>query len=138
MKHFFAISFFVLVLPMVAFAQDEPFVTAIGEGERFTIETKEKNTAASKGLKIEKKLTTRLPNGYRAVVSASQKEDIYSLQKEYGALIELLKLRIELLETELNTKIDSVLDDTQKKTLRADGSLVSEKKKATKKTEPKQ
>lgn len=129
------------VASVAAFAQTEqrePNVPATatvqpadGAGERLTVEEEAKDAPASKGLKLETKITTRLPNGYRTVVSASQKEEIYALQKSYGELIGLLKLRIELLESELDNKVDALLDDTQKKTLRQNGQLQSEKKKKT-------
>lgn len=134
MKRFLMFGSLVLALTTAVAAQEVPSAVAVPNGDgRLAVETLEKGAAVSKGLKVEKKLTTRLPNGYRTVVSTSQKEDIYALQKEYGELIELLKLRIALLESELHGKIDSLLDEDQKKTLREKGSLISEKKKVAKK-----
>lgn len=147
MKQLLTICSFVLVLSVIAVAQEQPVnpsqvnpspaVAAVGStaatGGRFDVEKGEKDAAVSKGLKVEKKISGRLPNGYKSVVSASQKEDIYQLQKDYFELIELLKVRIELLEKELDAKVDALLDDNQKKTLRNNGQLRSEKKPAVKK-----
>jgi len=81
--------------------------------ERLTIETKDKDGQANKGLKLEKEIKPRLPNGFTPVVDAAQKEKIYKIQTDYNVLIAMLELRIELLKKERNAKIDAVLTPAQ-------------------------
>lgn len=59
----------------------------------------------------------RLPAYYRssAKVSDEQREQIYELQRKYIPLLNYLKKRVELLKTELDEKIESVLTEEQRK-----------------------
>jgi hypothetical protein len=65
---------------------------------------------------------------------------MYSIQKEYFELIELLKIRIELLELESARQIDALLDHEQvQKIKETNDALESEKllqKKSKNKTKP--
>lgn len=81
--------------------------------ERLTIETKAKEEPAYEGLKLEREIRPRLPNGFRYLVDRSQQEKIYDIQREYNEIIALLELRIELLKKERDTKIDAVLTPSQ-------------------------
>jgi hypothetical protein len=141
MKQFVLVCSLVLSFSLVALAQEKAENPAAekpaAESERFTLEKAEKDAAVSKGLTVDKEISGRLPAGYKNVVSASQKEEIYKVQKAYLELIELLEVRVQLLKNELDQKVDSVLDAEQKETLRKEGKLQSEKKKTTrgKKTE---
>ncbi len=81
-----------------------------------------------KDVTIEKKITGRLPNGYGKIVTSAQKDDIYKIQIEYNELIELLKLRIALLEQERNRRVDAILTPEQvEKVRQTRGVLESEK-----------
>lgn len=111
---FFAVSF------AIAIAQDEPTPTTATGEERIVIETKEKDSPANKGLKLEKEYRPRLPNGFGPTgvnVDAAQRDSIYKILTEYRELIDMLKLRVELLEKERDAKIDAVLTPTQQQRL---------------------
>ncbi len=96
--------------------------------ERLPLEKAELGRPTMKDLDHGKKLTGRLPNGYRNVVTSSQRDQIYAIQKEYTNLIELLKLRIKLMEMERDQKIDALLTKEQAAMIRKDlGVLESEK-----------
>jgi hypothetical protein len=130
-----------ILFAVIATAQETPApsdVAAKPVGTRLKLEKAEQQSPVMNGLKIEKKLTGRLPNGYRNIVSSKQRDDIYSIQKEYNELIELLKLRIELLEQESAQQIDALLDaDQVQKIKAANGTLESEKILQKNKTKPK-
>ena len=81
--------------------------------ERLTVETKEKASPAMRGLKPAREFQGRLPNGFRPIVNATQRDQIYKLQEEYYELITLLELRVELLKQERDAKIDAVLTPAQ-------------------------
>ena len=81
--------------------------------ERLVIETKDKDGPANKGLKLEKEPSPRLPNGFGPLVDGTQKEQIYSIQREYNGLIAMLKLRVALLEDERDDKVHAVLKPSQ-------------------------
>ncbi|MDR0705089.1 MAG: hypothetical protein LBF88_08880 [Planctomycetaceae bacterium] len=120
-----------LLFAVIATAQETSVpsdVAAKPVGTRLKLEKAEQERPVMNGLKNEKKLTGRLPNGYRNIVSNKQRDDIYSIQKEYNELIELLKLRIELLEQESAQQVDALLDaDQVQKIKAANGALESEK-----------
>jgi hypothetical protein len=98
----------------VAFAQEDGTSTSTpASDERLTLEQKESESPAAKGLSLDKEVKPRLPNGFGGVVDASQKEAIYKIQKDYNTLIALLKLRVELLEKERNAKVEAVLTPEQ-------------------------
>ena len=82
--------------------------------DRLAVERIDKDREVYKGLTVDKKFTKRLPTGYREIVSNSQREEIYKIQQEYFETIELLKARIELLESERNLKIANLLNDEQR------------------------
>ncbi|MDR0328464.1 MAG: hypothetical protein LBI05_09240 [Planctomycetaceae bacterium] len=103
--------FAVLALSLEAAVAQE--TDTMPKDERVVIETKDKDGLASKGLKLEKEVKPRLPNGFAPVVDAAQKEKIYSFQREYNTLIAMLELRIELLKKERDAKIESTLTPTQ-------------------------
>ena len=130
-----------LFFAVIATAQEIPATSDVAAqpvGTRLKLEKAEQGSPVMNGLKIEKKLTGRLPNGYRNIVSNKQRDDMYSIQKEYNELIELLKLRIELLELEAAQQIDALLDaDQVQKIKTANGSLESEKILQKNKTKPK-
>ena len=83
------------------------------EGERLPLEKAQMESPVMKDITIEKKITGRLPNGYANVVTNAQRDDIYKIQKEYAEVIERLKLRIQMLESERNKKIDALLTEEQ-------------------------
>jgi len=87
--------------------------------ERVVIEMKDKEGPANAGLKLEKEIRPRLPNGFGPVVSPTQKEEIYSIQRDYNPLIAMLELRINLLKMERDAKIESVLNPNQLERVRA-------------------
>jgi hypothetical protein len=96
------------------------FISAVAQetdgtlsSERLVIETKDKDGPANKGLKLEKEPAPRLPNGFGPLVDGTQKEQIYSIQREYNGLIAMLKLRVALLEDERDDKVHAVLKPSQ-------------------------
>ncbi|MCL2744404.1 MAG: hypothetical protein FWE67_11190 [Planctomycetaceae bacterium] len=96
-------------------------------GERFAIEKADIGTPANKDIKIEK-IGRRLPNGYKDIVSDEQRNEIYKIQQEYGAVILRLQKRLALLEMERDLKIDQLLSDEQIKNLKdAKGTPVFER-----------
>ncbi|MDR0337612.1 MAG: hypothetical protein LBI18_11035 [Planctomycetaceae bacterium] len=108
-------------------------------GERFQLEKAELERPIAKGLTIEKKLSGRLPNGYRNIVTEKQKSEMYAIQKNYAELIELLKIRIALLEQECDQQLDALLTSDQVQKIRqTNGFLASEKQWQKKETTSKQ
>lgn len=106
--------------------------------ERLQLEKAELERPVTKGLIIEKKLSSRLPNGYRNIVTEKQRNDIYALQKDYAEIIELLKIRITLLERECDQQVDALLTSDQVSKIRqTNGILESEKHLLKKDTPPK-
>ena len=104
------------------------FCLSVTAQDRLTVENAEKDRDVAKGLAIGKEFTGRLPNGYRGVVSNSQREEIYKIQQEYFDVIELLKVRIELLEAERSQKIDGLLTGDQRMRIKTIlGNLESER-----------
>ena len=102
-------------------------LSATGQN-RLTIEKADKDRDVSEGLVIGKEFAGRLPNGYRDVVSNSQREEIYKIQQEYFDVTELLKVRIELLEAEKSAKIDGLLTGEQRTRIKTIlGNLESER-----------
>ena len=87
--------------------------------ERLAIEMKDKNGLTNTGLKLEKEVRPRLPNGFGPVVNPNQKEEIYSIQGEYNPLIAMLELRISLLKKERDAKIEAVLTPSQLEKIRS-------------------
>jgi len=87
-------------------------VPAVQE-ERLAIETKDKETPAMKGLKLERALRRAVPTGYGPIVNAVQREEIYRIQADYFEVIALLELRLELLRQERDAKIEGVLTPAQ-------------------------
>ncbi|MDR0337193.1 MAG: hypothetical protein LBI18_08900 [Planctomycetaceae bacterium] len=105
---------------------------------RLQLEKAEQGTPVTNGLNINKKITGRLPNGYRNVVTNQQRDEMYSIQKEYFELIELLKIRIELLEQESAQQVDALLTPDQVQKIKdANGALESEKLSQKNKPKPK-
>ncbi|MDR2115287.1 MAG: hypothetical protein LBP87_02790 [Planctomycetaceae bacterium] len=132
----FCVLFSVLVTAQEAPVSSE--VAAKPLNTRLQLEKAERESQAMNGLKVEKKLTGRLPNGYRTIVTNKQRDEMYSIQKEYAELIELLKIRIELLEQESAKQIDALLEPDQvQKIKEANGNLESEKLLQKNKTKPK-
>ncbi len=84
------------------------------KSDRLSVERADKDRDVYKGLTVGKKFTGRLPTGYKEVVSNSQREEIYKLQQEYFETLELLKARMELLESERNLKMDGLLTGDQR------------------------
>jgi len=81
--------------------------------ERLTIETRDKETPAMRGLKLERTFRRAVPRGYGSVVDATQREQIYKIQEEYFEAIALLELRAELLKKERDAKIEGLLTPNQ-------------------------
>ena len=98
-------------------AQDETPIAA--DPERFQLEIDDLERPVMITIKLEKEVEPRLPNGYRSLVSDTQKEEIYKIQKDYNEIIERLKARIRHLETERNRKIEGVLAPDQVRKIRA-------------------
>ncbi|MDR3197033.1 MAG: hypothetical protein LBU34_04100 [Planctomycetaceae bacterium] len=142
-KNLFLVSmvFCVLFSAIVITAQETPAPSDSAvkpANTRLQLEKAELGNPAMNGLKVEKKLTGRLPNGYRNIVTNKQRDDIYSIQKEYAELIELLKIRIELLEQEKAQQVDALLTSDQvQKIKEANGALESEKLLQKSKVKPK-
>ena len=90
------------------------FCLSVVAQDRLAIEQADKERDVYKNLVVGKKFTRRLPNGYGPVVSNSQREEIYKTQQDYFETIELLKVRIEMLEAERNLKIDGLLTGEQR------------------------
>ena len=96
--------------------------------DRLAMEQADKDRDVYKGLTVSREFTGRLPNGYREVVSNSQREEIYKIQREYFNMIELLRLRIDQLESERANKIDGLLTGDQRTRIRTIlGNLESER-----------
>jgi len=89
--------------------------------DRFTVETKVSEAPAVKeavkGLKLEQDFRRRLPNGFGPLVNATQRDQIYKIQEEYFEVVEMLKLRVKLLEEERDAKVDAVLTAEQQQRL---------------------
>ena len=81
--------------------------------ERVVIETKDKEGPANAGLKLEREIRPRLPNGFGPIVNPTQREEIYSIQRDYNPLIAMLELRINLLKMERDAKVEAVLTPSQ-------------------------
>jgi hypothetical protein len=114
-------------------------VTPPPKRERLQLEKTELERPVTKGLNIEKKLSSRLPNGYRNIVTDKQRNDIYAIQKDYAEIIELLKIRIILLERECDQQVDALLTSDQVPKIRQlNGILESEKHLLKKETPQKQ
>ncbi|MDR1963758.1 MAG: hypothetical protein LBQ50_08260 [Planctomycetaceae bacterium] len=109
--HLYGISLCFLFLFAVTVTAQETTTPPVGE--RLQLEKAERERPATNGLKVEKKFSGRLPNGFKDVVSSKQRDDIYALQKDYAELIELLKIRIELLEEERDKQIEALLTSEQ-------------------------
>ena len=96
--------------------------------DRLAMEQGDKDRDVYKGLAAGREFTGRLPNGYREVVSNSQREEIYKVQREYFDTIELLRVRIEMLELERANKIDGLLTTEQRTRIKTIlGNLESER-----------
>ncbi|MDR1268615.1 MAG: hypothetical protein LBK82_03730 [Planctomycetaceae bacterium] len=115
-------------------------ITVVPSNTRLQLEKAEQGSPAMNGLKVDKKITGRLPNGYRNIVSDNKQRDkMYSVQKEYIELIELLKIRIELLEWESALQVDALLTSDQvQKVKETNGALESERLFHKNQTKPKQ
>jgi hypothetical protein len=114
------VALFTLSFAVVIAQENDGAPTTPVKEERIVLETKDKDTPAMKGLKLEKEYSPRLPNGYGpagAAVTATQRESIYKILTEYRELIDLLKLRIELLEKERDAKMEAVLTPAQQQRL---------------------
>jgi len=114
---FFTLSF------AVAIAQEAEVTPApaAASGDRFAIETKVSDVPAVKeavkGLKLEQDFRRRLPNGFAQLVTPAQRDEVYKIQQEYHEVIEMLKLRVKLLEEERDAKVDAVLTSEQQQRL---------------------
>jgi Spy/CpxP family protein refolding chaperone len=107
------LSLFVLfTFSLAAVAQESDNILTTSD-ERLSIETKDKDGLANKGLKLEKEVKPRLPNGFAPLVDAAQKEKIYKIQTDYNTLIAMLELRIELMKKERDAKVNAVLTPEQ-------------------------
>ena len=114
---FFALSF------VAAMAQENddtpaPPATPATQEERLTIEMRDKETPAMRGLRLERTFRRAVPPGYGPVVDAAQREQIYKIQEEYFEMIALLELRVELLKKERDAKVEGVLTPSQSERLR--------------------
>jgi len=111
-------AFFVLSLA-IAVAQEDAGTPTTSADERLTIEAKAKDSAAIKGLKLEKEFKPRVPNGFvsQAKIDAKQREEIYKILTEYHELIDMLELRVQLLKEERDAKVDAVLTPAQQQKL---------------------
>ena len=110
------LSLFALAAFSFATAQDTDTAPPPNSEERLTIETKDKDGPANKGLKLSKESKPRLPNGFGPTginVDAAQKEKIYKILDDYNTLIAMLELRIELMKKERDAKVDAVLTPAQ-------------------------
>jgi hypothetical protein len=114
---FIALTFAVAVIAQETDGTPTP---ATGE-ERLTIETKDKGSPATKGLKLEKEYKPRLPAGYGpagAAVDTAQRERILKILTEYNDVIAILEMRIELLKKERDAKMETVLTPAQQQKLK--------------------
>ena len=115
---FFALSFAQAVAQDAArqngdTAQPTPSPAATVREDRLTIETRDKETPAMRGLRVEGNPQRRLPDGFGPLVNSTQREEIYKIQADYHELIALLQLRVDLLTQERNAKIEGVLTPAQ-------------------------
>lgn len=100
-------------------------------GNRLRAEHAELNSPVMQGLQIDKEFSGRLPNGYGKVVTDDQRQEIYEVQKDYADVIELLKLRLLLLEQERDEKIDGMLNADQVREIKSEnGQLESDRHRA--------
>ena len=132
MKNLVSLAVFCIIIfgSITLFAQEntEPATASNDDKDRYVLEQAELPRPIYKGLAHEKKIIGRLPNGYKAVVTNSQREEIYKIQKDYNELIELIKVRMQLLESERDNKIDALLNADQKHRIKTlNGTLESEK-----------
>ena len=112
----FAFSFATTVAQETMHELHQERSTATDE-ERLPIELREKDRPVMSGLKLEREYRPRLPNGFASLVNATQREQIYEIQREYQEVITLLELRVELLKNERDVKIDHVLTPAQQQRL---------------------
>ncbi len=68
---------------------------------------------AEKAPAVKKKLTGRLPAYFAAVVTPTQREEIYKLQAEYAAQMEKLQAQLAALLADRDREVDGVLDPEQ-------------------------
>ena len=117
---FFALSFAVAVAQDATQDNSEaaPSAAAVTQGERLTIETRDRETPAMRGLRVERQFQRRLPNNFAPLVNAAQREEIYQIQADYHELLTLLEMRIELLRNERDARIEGVLTPAQLERLR--------------------
>ena len=112
------------------------FCFSVTAQDRLAVEQADKERDVNKGLAVTKKFTGRLPNGYKDVVTNSQREEIYKIQKEYFETIELLKIRLEQLESERNLKIVGLLTDEQQAKLKTILKTLESERNTRKATDP--
>ena len=93
----------------------QPAATAerVPQEERIVIETRDRNTLAMRGLRVENMPTPRVPDGFGPLVTPAQREEIHRIHAEYQELISLLQMRIDLLTLERNIKFEEVLTPAQ-------------------------
>ena len=115
---FFVLSFVAATAQENGNTSTSPAAPATAQEERLTIETRDKETPAMRGLKLERPFRRAVPQGYGPVVDTTQREQIYKIQEEYFEAIALLELRVELLKKERDAKIEGVLTPTQLERLR--------------------
>jgi len=119
----FSVAAFFVLSFVTATAQEEEgtSVPATAATDRFTVETKVSEAPAVKeavkGLKLEQDFRRRLPNGFAQLVTPAQRDEVYKIQQEYFEVIEMLKLRVKLLEEERDAKVDAVLTSEQQQRL---------------------
>ena len=110
---FFALPF------AIAIAQEEDGTSTVTSEERLIIETRDQDSPAIRGLKLEREFRPRLPNGFASLanVTTTQREEIYKILTEYHELIDMLELRVKLLKEERDAKVDAVLTPAQQQRL---------------------
>ena len=85
----------------------------VPQEERIVIETRDRNTPAMRGLRVERPVLRRLPNNFGPLVNNEQRDEVYRIQAEYHELLTLLEMRVELLRRERDAKIEGVLTPAQ-------------------------
>ena len=109
------ITSFILSFAVAVAQEGGAFISgaAVVQEDRLTIETRDRNTPAMRGLTVEELTRPRVPDGFGPLVTAAQREEIHKIQAEYHELISLLQLRIDLLTQERNIKYENVLTPAQ-------------------------
>lgn len=85
------------------------------------------------------KVSVRLPNYYREIVTEEQREKIYEIQRQFNAKIQTLEAELEKLKGDRDTKVEAILTPDQKlklEQIRAKAKATRDAKKTSKEQTP--